>query len=164
MPGSLRNIIIHLLCRMKKFCLAATLACSLAIPGLNSPAQAQSVFAPTVTFDSGNTIWGIENRTLFSSNMSLRSFVSFANSVPNASTRYGTSLNYNFDMGDEEQKFSPFLGIGFASAYGNNNSSTGFAQAGIDMYFEGLILTGSVAIPFNDSSSTATSIGLGFRF
>jgi hypothetical protein len=128
------------------------------------PAQAQSVFAPTVSFDSGNTIWGIENRTTLSDSISLRSFVSFANSSPTANTRYGTSLNYNFDLGDEEKKFSPFLGIGYTTSSGNNNNATGFAQAGIDMYFETLLLTGSVALPFSGNSGMTTSLGLGLRF
>jgi hypothetical protein len=146
---------------MKKILGATTLLLAL---GLQLPAQAQSVFAPTISFDSGNTIWGIENRTSLSNSMSLRSFVSFANSSPTANTRYGTSLNYSFDLGDEEKQFSPFLGIGYTTGAGNNNNATGFAQAGIDMYFETLILTGSVAIPFNGSGGTATSLGLGFRF
>ncbi len=132
--------------------------------GLPLPAQAQSVFAPTITFDSGNTIWGIENRTSLSDRMSLRSFVSFANSSSTASTRYGTSLNYNLDLGDEEKKFSPFLGIGYTTSSGTNNSATGFAQAGVDMYFETLLLTGSVAMPFSGGSSLNTSFGLGFKF
>jgi hypothetical protein len=146
---------------MKKIFGAAALFISI---GMQLPAQAQSVFAPTITFDSGNTIWGIENRTSLSDRMSLRSFVSFANSLPSASTRYGTSLNYNFDLGDEEKKFSPFLGIGYTTLSGISNSATGFAQAGVDMYFENLLLTGSVAMPFSGGSSINTSFGLGFKF
>lgn len=131
---------------------------------MRSPAQAQSVFAPTIIFDSGNTIWGIENRTTLSDRLSLRSFVSFANSSPSASTRYSTSLNYNIDLGDEEKKFSPFLGIGYTTSSGTSNSAAGFVQAGMDMYFENLLLTGSVALPFSSGSSMNTSVGLGFTF
>jgi hypothetical protein len=149
---------------MKKIFGAAILLLSIGNLVTPRPAQAQSVFAPTVTFDGGNTIWGIENRTSLSNNMSLRSFVSFANSSPTASTRYGTSLNYNLDLGDEEKKFSPFVGIGYTTAAGASNSATGFVQAGIDMHFETLLLTGSVAIPWNDSASMSTSVGLGFSF
>lgn len=146
---------------MKKIFGVAALLVSI---GIHLPAQAQSVFAPTITFDSGNTIWGIENRTSLSDRLSLRSFVSFANSSSTASTKYGTSLNYNFDLGDEEKKFSPFLGIGYTTSSGNNNSATGFAQAGVDLYFETLLLTGLVAMPFNGGSSLTTSFGLGFKF
>lgn len=145
---------------MKKIFGAAAL---LVFLGLQLPVQAQSVFAPTITFDSGSTIWGIENRTSLSEQLSLRSFASFANSSSTASTRYGTSLNYNFDLGDEEKKFSPFLGIGYTTSSGANNSATGFAQAGIDMYFENLLLTGSIAMPFSGASMN-TSFGLGFKF
>ncbi len=149
---------------MKKIFGAALLLLSIDTLVTPRPAQAQSVFVPTVTFDGGNTIWGIENRTSLSNSMSLRSFVSFANSSPTAATRYGTSLNYNLDLGDEEKKFSPFVGIGYTTAAGANNSAAGFVQAGMDLYFENLLLTGSVAMPFNDSTNISTSVGLGFSF
>ncbi len=149
---------------MRKILGATLLLISIGTLVTPRPAQAQSVFVPTVTFDGGNTVWGIENRTSLSKSISLRSFVSFANSSPTAATRYGTSLNYNLDLGDEEKKFSPFVGIGYTTASGASNSAAGFAQAGIDLYFENLLLTGSVAIPFNDSASMATSVGLGFSF
>jgi hypothetical protein len=126
--------------------------------------QSQSAFAPTVSFDNGNTSWGIENRSFLSDTMSLRTKVSFANSAPGVGTKYSTSLNYNFDMGDPAQTFSPFIGGGVSYESGVNSRTTGFAQAGLDMYFESLILSGSVAIPFSGDTGMSTSIGIGFKF
>jgi hypothetical protein len=126
--------------------------------------QPQSAFAPTVSFEGDNTSWGIENRSFLSETMSLRTKVSFANSAPGVGTKYSTSLNYNFDMGDPAQTFSPFLGAGVSYESGTNSRTTGFAQAGLDMYFESLILTGSIAIPFTGDGATSTSIGIGFKF
>lgn len=130
----------------------------------HSQYQPQSAFAPTVSFQGDNTSWGIENRSFFSETLSLRSRVSFANSAPGVGTQYSTSLNYNFDMGDPAQTFSPFLGAGVRYESGTNSRTTGFAQAGLDFQFDGLTLTGSVAIPFDGNSATATSIGIGFKF
>jgi hypothetical protein len=125
--------------------------------------QPQSMFAPTVTFQDGNTAWSIENSTFFSPEVSLRSRVSFANSAPNVGTQYSTSLNYSFSMDDEAKTFSPYLGVGVAYASGTNSRTTGFAQAGIDLDFESMVVTANVALPF-DGSKLATSVGLGFRF
>jgi hypothetical protein len=151
---------------MNKF-FAATLASTVGAIAAIAPAaqaqyrvQPQSIFAPTVTFQDGNTSWSIENTTFFSPEISARSRVSFANSAPNVGTQYSTSLNYSFSMDDEAKTFSPYLGVGVASG----NRTTGFAQAGIDMNFENLVVTGSVAIPFDGGSKMSTSIGLGFRF
>jgi hypothetical protein len=150
---------------------AATLASTVgAIAAIAPATQAQyrptpqSIFAPTVTFQDGNTAWSIENSSFFSPEVSLRSRVSFANSAPNVGTQYSTSLNYSFSMDDEAKTFSPYLGVGVAYATGSNSRTTGFAQAGIDMNFENLVVTGSVAIPFDGASKMSTSIGLGFRF
>jgi hypothetical protein len=129
----------------------------------NSTASAQSAFAPMVTFENGNTAWSIENRSMLSDTMSIRTTASFANSDPVVGNRYGTSLNYNFSMDDEAKTFSPFLGAGVSYA-STSGQVTGFAQAGIDMYFENLILTGSLALPFSGDRGLATSVGLGFRF
>jgi hypothetical protein len=126
--------------------------------------QTESAFAPTVSFEGENTSWAIENRSFLSETMSLRSRVSFSNSAPGVGTKYSTSLNYNLNMGDPEQTFSPFLGAGISYETGINNRTLGFAQAGLDMYFDGLVVTGSVAIPFTGDAPMSTSIGLGFRF
>jgi hypothetical protein len=123
----------------------------------------QSSFGGAVTFDNNNTAWSIENRSVLSETLSIRTTGSFANSNPIVGNRYGTSLNYNFSMEDEAKTFSPFVGAGIDYTSGNGQLN-GFAQAGIDMYFENLILTGSVALPFSGDRGLATSIGLGFRF
>jgi hypothetical protein len=125
--------------------------------------QPQSAFAPMVTFENGNTAWSIENRAIISDAMSIRTTASFSNSNPIIGNRYGTSLNYNFSMEDEAKTFSPFVGAGVDYTSGNGQFN-GFAQAGIDMYFENLILTGSVALPFGGDRGLSTSVGLGFRF
>jgi hypothetical protein len=133
---------------------------------LAAPAQGQptNTFAPVISFEEGNTSWGIENTNYFNENFSLRSRVSFANSAPNSGTRYRAALNYSFASGDEAQAFSPFLGLGVDYNSGSQGRTTGFAQAGLDMYFDDLVLTGSVALPFDSNSKFSTSIGLGFRF
>jgi hypothetical protein len=138
--------------------------CHTAMPALaQAYGQPTSSFAPTITFENGNTLWSIENRSNLSENMSLRSSVSFSNSA-GTGNKYGTSLNYNFNMNDEAKTFSPFVGAGISYYSGNTSEVVGFGQAGIDMQFENLTLTGSVALPFGGDRGMATSIGLGFRF
>ncbi len=150
---------------MKKVLLAAlavSLICPAATPALAQTAQS-SGFAPTVTFENGNTLWSIENRAILSDSISLRSSASFADSA-GTGNKYGTSLNYNLSMNDEAKTFSPFIGAGVAYYSGAKSDVTGFAQAGLDLYFENLTLTGSVALPFSGDRGMATSVGLGFRF
>jgi hypothetical protein len=141
---------------------AIGLICHNATPVMAQAAQS-SAFAPTVTFENGNTLWSIENRSILSESISLRSSASFANSA-GSGNKYGTSLNYNLNLEDEAKTFSPFVGAGVAYYSNGNNQVTGFAQAGIDMYFENLTLTGSVALPFSGDRGMSSSVGLGFRF
>jgi hypothetical protein len=152
--------------KMKKIlAIASSIGALLVVAApVHGQVQPQSAFAPTISFDNSNTSWGIENRSFLSDVVSLRSKISFSNSDPNVGTKYSTSLNYNFDMGDPAQTFSPFIGGGVSYQSGANSFTTGFAQAGLDMYFENLILTGSVAIPFSGDSGMATSIGIGLKF
>jgi hypothetical protein len=155
---------------MKNIFLAAlglsigALICQTATPAAAQLGQGQGAsFAPTVTFENGNTLWSLENRAVLSESISLRTIASFASSDPNGN-KYGTSLNYNFNLNDEAKTFSPFLGAGVAYYSGASSQLTGFAQAGIDMSFESLSLTGSVAVPFNGERGISTSIGLGIKF
>jgi hypothetical protein len=139
------------------------LICQTATPAAAQLQGQGASFAPTVTFENGNTLWSLENRAVLSESISLRTIASFASSDPNGN-KYGTSLNYNFNLNDEAKTFSPFLGVGVAYYSGASNQITGFGQAGIDMYFENLSLTGSVALPFNGERGLSTSIGLGIKF
>ncbi len=155
---------------MKNFFLAAlglstsALICQAATPAAAQFGQSQGAsFAPTVTFENGSTLWSLENRAPLSDSLSLRTVASFASSNSNGN-KYGTSLNYNFNLEDEAKTFSPFVGVGAAYYSGANNQIAGFAQAGIDLNFEGLSVTGSVALPFNGDRGLATSIGLGLKF
>jgi hypothetical protein len=152
---------------MKKVLFAALsigVICQTATPAVaQSVQQSQSSFAPTVTFENGNTLWSIENRAALSDNISLRSSASFAGGN-GGGNKYGTSLNYNLNLDDEAKTFSPFVGAGVSYYSGATSEVNGFAQAGIDMYFEGLTLTGSVALPFGGDRGLATTVGLGFRF
>jgi hypothetical protein len=142
----------------------SALVCQTATPAAAQFGQGQGAsFAPTVTFENGNTIWSLENRAFVSESISLRTVAGFASSDPNGN-KYSTSLNYNFNLDDEAKTFSPFVGIGAAYYSGASNQVAGFAQAGIDLNFEGLSVTGSLAVPFNGERGLATSIGLGLKF
>jgi hypothetical protein len=156
---------------MKNVLLAALftgLSCAL-VDQTATPAAAQlgqqspASFSPTVSFENGNTLWSLENRAILSDALSLRTIASFASSDPNGN-KYGTSLNYSFNLDDEAKTFSPFAGIGVAYYSGASSQLTGFAQAGIDLQFDGLTLTGSLAVPFNGERGITTSIGLGLKF
>jgi hypothetical protein len=146
---------------MKNVFLAAGLSVSALICQTATPATAQfgqgqgASFAPTVTFENGNTLWSLENRAFLSDSLSLRTVAGFASSDSNGN-KYSTSLNY--------KTFSPFVGLGAAYYSGASNQIAGFAQAGIDLNFEGLSVTGSLALPFNGERGLATSIGLGLKF
>jgi hypothetical protein len=154
---------------MKNVFLAAGLSVSALICQTATPAAAQfgqgqgASFAPTVTFENGNTLWSLENRAFLSDSLSLRTVAGFASSDSNGN-KYSTSLNYNFNLEDEAKTFSPFVGLGAAYYSGASNQIAGFAQAGIDLNFEGLSVTGSLALPFNGERGLATSIGLGLKF
>jgi hypothetical protein len=155
---------------MKNVLLAALfigLPCALvgqtAQPAVAQLNQNQSSFAPTVTFENGTTLWSLENRAFLSDSISLRTVASFANSGSSGS-KYGTSVNYNLNLDDEAKTFSPFAGIGVAYYSQGSNQLAGFAQAGIDLQFDGLGLTGSLAIPFNGERGISTSIGLSLKF
>jgi hypothetical protein len=154
---------------MKNVFLAAGLSVSALICQTATPATAQfgqgqgASFAPTVTFENGNTLWSLENRAFLSDSLSLRTVAGFASSDSNGN-KYSTSLNYNFNLEDEAKTFSPFVGLGAAYYSGASNQIAGFAQAGIDLNFEGLSVTGSLALPFNGERGLATSIGLGLKF
>jgi hypothetical protein len=142
----------------------STMICQTATPAAAQFGQSQAAsFAPTVTFENGNTLWSLENRAFFSDTFSLRTVAGFASS-DSRGNKYSTSVNYNFNLNDEAKTFAPFLGLGGAYYSGISNEFTGFAQAGIDINFEGLSVTGSVALPFNGERGLATSVGLGLQF
>jgi hypothetical protein len=142
----------------------STLICQTATPAAAQFGQGQGAsFAPTVTFENGNTLWSLENRAFLSDSISLRTVAGFASSDPTGN-KYSTSLNYNFNLSDEAKTFSPFVGVGAAYYSGASNQIAGFAQAGIDLNFEGLSVTGSLALPFNGDRGLSTSIGLGLKF
>jgi hypothetical protein len=154
---------------MKNVFLAAGLSVNALICQTATPAAAQfgqgqgASFAPTVTFENGATLWSLENRAFLSDSISLRTVAGFASSDSNGN-KYSTSLNYNFNLDDEAKTFSPFVGVGAAYYSGTSNQIAGFGQAGIDINFEGLSVTGSLALPFNGERGLATSIGLGLKF
>jgi hypothetical protein len=142
----------------------SALICQTATPAAAQFGQGQGAsFAPTVTFENGNTLWSLENRAFLSDHLSLRTVAGFASSDSNGN-KYSTSLNYNFNLDDEAKTFSPFVGLGAAYYSGASNQIAGFAQAGIDLNFEGLSVTGSLALPFNGDRGLSTSIGLGLKF
>ncbi len=142
----------------------SALICQIATPATAQFGQGQGAsFAPTVTFENGSTLWSLENRAFLSDSLSLRTVAGFASSDSNGN-KYSTSLNYNFNLEDEAKTFSPFVGVGAAYYSGTSNQIAGFAQAGIDLNFEGLSVTGSLALPFNGDRGLATSIGLGLKF
>ena len=112
---------------------------------------------------SRTDLWSLENRAFVSDSISLRTVAGFASSDSNGN-KYSTSLNYNFNLDDEAKTFSPFVGLGAAYYSGASNQIAGFAQAGIDLNFEGLSVTGSLGLPFNGDRGLSTSIGLGLKF
>lgn len=149
---------------MNNVFLAVGLSALMATPAAAQFGQGEGAsFAPTVTFENGSTLWSLENRAFFSDSLSLRTVAGFASSDSNGN-KYSTSLNYNFNLEDEAKTFSPFVGVGAAYYSSGSNQLAGFAQAGIDLNFEGLSVTGNLAVPFNGERGLATSIGLGLKF
>lgn len=117
--------------------------------------------APSVTLGGGSSVFGIDSKIGVADNFSLRPFVKF----PSGGTGYGASLTYDWDLRQSPAAITPFLGLGFEFQTANNTTnSNGFAQIGADFNVsENIALLGSVAIPFNNRTTSVT-LGAGLRF
>ena len=118
--------------------------------------------APAVGFGGGQTVFRVDSKLGIADNISLRPFLTF----PSGGTQFGTSLTYDFDLRQASIPITPFVGLGVGFQTGNSNNTTnGFAQVGADLNVsESIALLGSVAIPFNNNSSTSFTLGAGLRF
>ena len=118
--------------------------------------------APSVSFGGGSSVFGIDSKFGIADNVSLRPFVTF----PSGGTEFGSSITYDFDLRQASFPVTPFIGLGLGIETGNsNNTTTGFAQIGADLNVsDSVALLGSVAIPFNNNSSTSVTLGAGLRF
>jgi opacity protein-like surface antigen len=117
--------------------------------------------APSVTLGGGSSVFGIDSKIGVADNFALRPFVKF----PSGGTGYGASLTYDWDLRQSPASITPFLGLGFEFQTANNTTtSNGFAQVGADFNVsDNVALLGSVAIPFNNRTTTV-SLGAGLRF
>jgi opacity protein-like surface antigen len=121
--------------------------------------------APSVTFGSGSSVFGIDGKIGVADNFALRPFIAF----PSGGTEYGTSLTYDWDLRQASLPITPFIGLGieFQSGNQNNTTTSGFAQVGADFNIsDSVALLGSIAIPFNNNNGNTTSVtlGAGLRF
>ena len=154
---------------MKKlFLLPAILMALVATAVTQSPQAAlaggigNNYIAPSVSFGGGSSVFGIDSKFGIADNVSLRPFVTF----PSGGTEFGSSITYDFDLRQASFPVTPFIGLGLGIETGNsNNTTTGFAQIGADLNVsDSVALLGSVAIPFNNNSSTSVTLGAGLRF
>ena len=153
---------------MKKlFLLPAILMTLVATAVTQSPQAARAggignnYIAPSVTFGGGSSLFGVDSKFGIADNVSLRPFITF----PSGRTELGSSITYDFDLRQASFPITPFIGLGLGFETGNsNNTTTGFAQVGADFNVsDSIALLGSVAIPFNNNSTSVT-VGAGLRF
>jgi opacity protein-like surface antigen len=153
---------------MKKFLLTPIVLLTLAIAAITQSPQSalaggigNNYIAPSVTFNSGNSVFGIDGKIGVADNFALRPFVTF----PSGGTQYGASLTYDWDLRQATLPITPFVGLGVEFDTVNNKTTTnGFAQVGADFTVsDSLALLGSIGIPFN-GGNTSITLGAGFRF
>jgi opacity protein-like surface antigen len=153
---------------MKKLLLTPIALLTLAISAITQSPQAalaggigNNYIAPSVTFNSGTSVFGIDGKIGVADNVALRPFVTF----PSGGTGYGASLTYDWDLRQATLPITPFVGLGVEFETANNKTSTnGFAQVGADFTVsDSLELLGSLGIPFN-GGNTSITLGAGFRF
>jgi hypothetical protein len=152
---------------MKKLLIAiAALTATLAVV---KPAQAeigQNDIGPSVIFgNTGGTAFGVNSRFGIAKNLSVRPNIYFQDSR----TTVGAAATYDFNLTGDNRELMPYIGAGVNFDVSNNNSSntsTGYAIAGADYNLsDGLVLKGSVAIPFDSNNySTTFGVGAGLRF
>ncbi len=153
---------------MKKLLIAiAALTASLA---LVQPAKAeigQNDIGPSILFgNNGGTAFGVNSRFGVAKNLSVRPNVYFQNSR----TSVGAAATYDFNLTGDNRELIPYIGAGVNFDVSNNNNrsnnATGYAIAGADYNLsDGLVLKGSVAIPFDSNNySTTFGVGAGLRF
>ncbi len=154
---------------MKKLSLLPAILMTLVATAVTQSPQAalaggigNDYIAPSVTFGGGSSVFGIDSKFGIADNVSLRPFVAF----PSGRTEFGSSITYDWDLPQASLPITPFIGLGLGFETGNsNNTTTGFAQIGADLNVsDSVALLGSIAIPFNNNSSTSVTLGAGLRF
>jgi len=154
---------------MKKLSLLPAILMTLVATAVTQSPQAalaggigNNYIAPSVTFGGGSSVFGIDSKFGIADNVSLRPYVAF----PSGNTQFGTSITYDWDLRRASVPITPFVGLGLnLETGGSNNTTTGFAQLGADLNVsDSVALLGSVAIPFNNNSSTSVTLGAGLRF
>lgn len=131
----------------------------------------ENFIGPAITIGNGQSIFGIEGKFNLTDSIAVRPSYSFTNLSGAGVTVFGGSATY--DLSKNNSQIMPFLGLGM-NFYTINNvggdkgfSSTGFAQAGVDINLNpGLAVTSDVKVPFDANSvlGTVFSIGGGYRF
>jgi Outer membrane protein beta-barrel domain len=137
---------------------------------LVQPARAeigQNDIGPSVIFgNTGGTAFGVNSRFGIAKNLSVRPNVYFQDSR----TTVGAAATYDFNLTGDNRELTPYIGAGVNFDVSNNsnrnNNATGYAIAGADYNLsDGLVLKGSVAIPFDSNNySTTFGVGAGLRF
>jgi opacity protein-like surface antigen len=130
----------------------------------------ENFIGPAITIGNGQSIFGIEGKFNLTDNIAVRPSYSFTNLSGAGVTVFGGSATY--DLSTDNPQIMPFLGLGMNFYTVNvggvtGSSSTGFAQAGVDVNLNpGLAVTGDIKVPFDANSvlGTVFSIGGGYRF
>ncbi len=149
--------------------LVATLLCFFSSTARAEGENKDNFIGPAVTFGNGQSIVGVEGKFSITDNIAVRPSFSFANLAGAGVTVFGGSATY--DLNTDNSQFIPFVGLGmnFYTVEGkaNSSSTTGFAQAGVDLNLNpGITVTGDLKVPFDSSSvfGTVFTIGGGYRF
>ncbi len=130
----------------------------------------KNFIGPAITIGNGQSILGIEGKFNITDNIAVRPSYSFTNLAGAGVTVFGGSATY--DLNVDNSQILPFLGLGMnfytVNVGGTTGSSTtGFAQAGVDINLDpGIAVTGDIKVPFDANSvlGTVFSIGGGYRF
>ena len=130
----------------------------------------ENFIGPAITIGNGQSILGIEGKFNLTDNIAVRPSYSFTNLSGAGVTVFGGSATY--DLSKDNSQILPFVGLG-VNFYTVNmggvtgSSTTGFAQAGVDINLNpGMAVTGDIKVPFDGNSvlGTVFSIGGGYRF
>ncbi len=149
--------------------LVATLLCYFPSTVKAEGDNRENFIGPAVTIGNGQSILGVEGKFSITDNIAVRPSFSFANLAGAGVTVFGGSATY--DLNTDNSQFIPFVGLGVniytVEGKANSTSTTGFAQAGVDINLNpGLAVTGDLKVPFDSSSvfGTVLTIGGGYRF
>ncbi|MCY7367006.1 MAG: hypothetical protein LH474_02515 [Chamaesiphon sp.] len=155
---------------MKKNIVALVMLCSsVATLAMSAPARAgmgTNTVGPSLLINNGTTAIGVDSKFGISDNISIRPVVYF----PNGGTLFGAFLTYDFDVSRSSKlQITPYLGGGVLFASSNNGGSTNtqtYLTGGADFGISDSVdLKAALNVPLSsNNSSTAVSLGAGFKF